>query len=106
MTEQRESLESLLSKAPHIDDNGFTQTLMTRLPARRPSLRMRALILLASTLTSCCIVMAVPGARRFLTETCIGILSGSAAVGSNLLAAGIVIGLAAWGALAAAASDA
>jgi hypothetical protein len=105
MNEQHESLESLLAKASHIDDDGFTDALMTRLPPSRPSLRMRTIILLASTVTSCSVVVAIPGARRFLAEISLGFASGSAATGSSLLAAGTVIALVVWGAMAAAASE-
>ena len=105
MNEQRESLEALLSNAPHIDDDGFTETLMAQLPPSRPSLRMRATILLASTVTSCSVVAAVPGARRFLAEISVGFVSASAATGPSLIATGIVVALVVWGALAAAASE-
>ena len=106
MNEQHESLESLLSKAAHIDDDGFTEALMIRLPPSRPSLRMRATILLAATLTSCSVVAAVPGARRLLAEISVALASGSATAGSNLLVAGIVVALVLWGAMAAASSEA
>ena len=106
MNEHREILESLLSKAPHIDDDGFTEVLMTRLPSGRPSLRMRAIILLASTVTPCSIVAAVPGARRFLAEISVGFVSGLAETGFSLLATGIVAALVVWGAMAAASSEA
>ncbi len=106
MNEQHESLESLISKAPHIDDDGFTEALMTRLPPSRPSLRMRTTILLAATLTSCSVVAAVPGVRRFLAEISVVFVSGSAAAGSSLLAAGVVVALAVWGAMADASSEA
>jgi hypothetical protein len=106
MNEQRESLELLLSKAPHIDDGGFTEALMARLPQSRPSLRMRAIILLASTVTSCSVVAAIPGARNLLAEISVGFVSGSAATGPSLIATGIVVALVVWGALAAAASEA
>ena len=106
MNEQYESLELLLSKAPHIDDDGFTEALMTRLPPSRPSLRMRTTILLATTVTSCSVVAAVPGARRFLAEMSVVFVGGSVAPGSNLLAAGIVVALVVWGAMAAASSEA
>jgi len=105
MNEHRESLESLLSKSPHIDDDGFTEALMTRLPSGRPSLRMRTIILLASTVVPCGIVAAVPGARRFLAEISVGFVSGSAATGSSLLATGIVAALVVWVAMAAASSE-
>ncbi len=106
MNEHRESLESLLSKAPHIDDDGFTEALMIRLPPGRPSLRVRAIILLASTVTSCSVVAAVPGARRFLVEISAGFVSASAETGYSLLATGIVVALVVWGAMAAASSEA
>ena len=106
MNEQRENLESLLAKAPHIDDDGFTEALMVRLPPGRPSLRMRTIVLLASTLTSCSVVAAVPGARRFLAEISVGFFNASAATGPSLIAAGIVVALVVWGAMAAASSEA
>jgi len=106
MNEQRESLESLLAKASHIDDDGFTETLMIRLPPSRPSLRMRAIILLASTVTSCSVVAAIPGARRFLAEISVGFVSASAATGSSLIATGIVVALVVWGAMTVASSEA
>ena len=105
MNEQRESLESLLAKAPHIDDDGFTEALLIRLPPGRPSLRVRTIILLASTVTSCSVVAAVPGARRFLAEISIGFVNGLAATGSSIIATGIVVALVVWGAMAAAASE-
>ena len=106
MNEQRESLESLLAKAPHIDDDGFTEALMIRLPQSRPSLRMRAIILLASTVTSCSVVAAIPGARRFLAEISVGFVSASAATGSSLIATGIVVAPVVWGAMTVASSEA
>ena len=106
MTEQRENLESLLAKAPHIDDDGFTEALMVRLPTSRPSLQMRAIILLASAVTSCGVVAAIPGARRFLAEMSVGFVSVSAATGPNLIATGIIVALVVWGAMAAASSEA
>ncbi len=105
MNEQHESLESLLSKSSHIDDDGFTEALMTRLPPSRPSLRMRTTILLTATLTSCSVVAAVPGARRFLAEMSVAFVSDSAAAGSNLLVAGIVVALVVWSAMSAASSE-
>ncbi len=106
MNEQHESLESLLSNVPHIDDDGFTEALMARLPPSRPSLRMRTTILLATTVTSCSVVAAVPGARRLLAEISVVFVSGSVTAGSNLLVAGIVVALVVWGAMAAASSEA
>ncbi len=106
MNEHRVSLESLLSKAPHIDDDGFTEAFMIRLPPGRPSLRVRAIILLASTVTSCSVVASIPGARRFLTEMSVGFVSASAATGSSLFATGAVIALVVWGAMAVASSEA
>ena len=106
MNEQRDSLESLLSNASIIDDDGFTEALMNQLPPSRPSLRMRTIILLASTVTSCSIVAAVPGARRFLAELSVGFDSGSTAAGPSLIATGIVVALVVWGVTAAASSEA
>jgi hypothetical protein len=106
MNEQRESLESLLSNVPHIDNDGFTEALMARLPPSHPSLRMRMIILLASAVTSCSVVAAVPGARRFLAEISIGFVNGLAATGYSLFATGMVVALVVWGAMAAASSEA
>jgi len=106
MNEQPDSLDSLLSKAPQIDDDGFTEAVMMRLPPGRPSLRMRAIILIASTVASCGLVAAIPAARSLLAEISVGFVSGSAATGPNLLVAGIVVALVVWGAMAAASSEA
>ena len=100
------SLESLLSKAPHMDDDGFTEAVMMRLPPGRPSLRMRAIILITSTVASGGLVAAIPAARRLLAEICAGFASVSAATGSNLLVAGVVVALVVWGAIAATSSEA
>ena len=105
MNERRESLESLLSNVPRIDDNGFTETLMARLPPSQPSLRVRMIILFASAVTSCSVVAAVPGVRHFLAEISVGFVDGLAATGSSLIATGIVAALVVWGAMAAAASE-
>ena len=105
MNEHHNSLESLLSNTPHIDDDGFTEALMIRLPPSRPSLGMRTTILLAATLTSCSVVAAVPAARRLLAEFSVAFVSDSATAGSNLFVAGIVVALVVWGAMAAASSE-
>jgi hypothetical protein len=105
VNEVSENLESLLSHAPYVEDDGFTETLLKRLPPRRPSRRIRTLILLASALASGCVVMAVPGARRLLANAAFALVGDAAAIGSNLVVAGIVIGLAVWCTLAAARSD-
>jgi len=105
MNEQRNDLEWLLSKVPHIDDDGFTEAVMAQLPPSRPSLWTRTIILLASTVMSCSIAMAIPGARRFVTDICVGLASGSAGTGSHLFTAGIVVALAVWGAMAAVESE-
>jgi hypothetical protein len=102
MTDEHERLETLLSQAPHIDDEGFTEALMSRLPARRPTLRTRAVILLASTVASCGLVAVVPGARSFLAEIGLGLLG----VGSGFFPAAAVVALLVWGAVAAATSEA
>ena len=67
---------------------------------------MRAIILLASTVTSCSVVAAIPGARRFLAEVSAGFVSALAATESGLIATGIVVALAVWGAMTAASSEA
>ena len=106
MKDRDESLDALLSQSPYIEDAGFTDALMTRLPRRHPSLRVRASVLLGSAIMSCATVAAVPGARRFLAEIGIGLFGGSAAGGANLIAIAAVVGLLIWGAAAAATSDA
>jgi hypothetical protein len=105
MKDQHESLEALLSQAPYIEDAGFTDALMSRLPRCHPSMRMRTTILLACAVTSCGAVAAVPGARRFLAEIGTGLLGGSAGGEPSLVAIAAVVGLLVWGAVAAATSE-
>jgi hypothetical protein len=106
MKDRDEELDTLLSQTPYIEDAGFTDALMSRLPRRHPSLRVRSLVLLGSAAASCAAVAAVPGARRFLAEIGIGLFSGSAAGGTNLVAIAALVALLVWGAAAAATSDA
>ena len=106
MKDHDESLDALLSHTPYIEDAGFTDALMSRLPRRHPSLRVRAIVLLGSTIASCGAVAAVPGARRFLYEIGIGLSSGAAVGEANLVAGAAVVALLIWGAAAAATSDA
>ena len=106
MKDRDENLDALLSQTPYIEDAGFTDALMRRLPRRHPSLRVRATVLLGSAIASCATVAAVPGARRFLAEIGIGLFGGSAAGGASLVAIAAVVALMVWGAVAAATSDA
>lgn len=106
MKNDDEALDALLSHTPYIEDAGFTDALMSRLPRRHPSLRVRSLVLLGSAAASCAAVAAVPGARRFLTETSVGLFGGSAAGGTSLVAVAALVALVVWGAVAAATSDA
>jgi hypothetical protein len=106
MKDRDEALDALLSQAPYIEDAGFTEALMTRLPRRHPSLRVRSLVLLGSAAVSCAAVAAVPGARRFLIEISAGLFGGSAAGGTSLVAIAALVALMVWGAVAAATSDA
>ena len=106
MKDRDENLDALLSQAPYIEDAGFTDALMSRLPRRHPSLQVRATILLGSAIASCAAVAAVPGARRFLAEIGISLFDGSAAGGANLVVMTALVGLLIWGAAAAATSDA
>jgi hypothetical protein len=106
MKDRDESLDALLSQAPYIDDAGFSDALMSRLPRRHPSLRVRAIVLLGSATLSCAAVAAVPGARRFLSEIGIGLFGSGAAWEANLVAGAAVVALMIWGAAAAATSDA
>jgi hypothetical protein len=106
MKDRDDALDTLLSQAPYIEDAGFTDALMSRLPRRHPSLRVRSLVLLGSAVASCATVAAVPGARRFLAEIGIGLFGGAAAGGANLVAVAALVALLIWGAAAAATSDA
>jgi len=104
MKDRPEDLETLLSMAPRIADDGFTDALMTRLPSSRPTLRMRSAILLGSAVASCGIAAAVPGARRVVSEIGLGLVGGAAA--PSLVVAAAVVALLVWGAVAAATSEA
>ena len=106
MKDQEESFEELLSTAPQIDDDGFTETLMLRLPPHRNISRMRTTILLVFSFTACSGVAAVPGARHFLAELVSGFASSSLAAALNPLSVAVLTALLIWGAVAAAISDA
>ncbi len=106
MKNDDEALDALLSHTPYIEDAGFSDALMRRLPRRHPSLRLRSLILLGSAITSCAAVAAVPGARRFLAEIAIAPFGGLVTGGANLIAVAALVVLLIWGAAAAATSDA
>jgi hypothetical protein len=106
MKDREENLEKLLSAAPQIDDNGFTENLMLRLPPQRDILRIRTTILLAFSFAACAIVAAVPGARQFLAEFVSGFASSSVVADLSLLTTAVLTALLIWGAVAAATSDA
>jgi hypothetical protein len=106
MKDRPEDLETLLSMAPHVADDGFTDALMTRLPPSRPTLRMRSAILLGSAVASCGIAAAIPGARRIVSEIGFGLVGGSAVTAPSLFVAAAVVALLVWGAVAAALSEA
>ena len=106
MMDRHDELETLLSLAPHVDDEGFTERVMAQLPARAPTLRTRTAILLASTVASCGVVALVPGARQLLVDISLGLAGSSAATGPGLVAAAAVVALLVWGAVAAASSEA
>jgi hypothetical protein len=105
MKDQDESLESLLSLTPQIDDAGFTESVMHRLPPRRDLQRIRSASLLAAAFTSCAIVAAIPGARRFIADFGHGFADTSIVSGLSLLSAGAVAALLIWGALTAVTSE-
>jgi hypothetical protein len=106
MKDHREDLEALLVRTPHLDDDGFTEALMARLPARRHTLRMRTAIPLACALASCAAVAAVPGARRLLAEIGLALVGGVGTPGPSPFAVAAVVAVLVWGAVAAAASEA
>ena len=106
MKEQEEHFEKLLSMTPPIDDDGFTENLMLRLPPHRNISRMRTTILLVFSFTACSGVAAVPGARHFLAELVSGFASSSPATALNPLSVAVITGLLIWGGVAAAISDA
>ena len=106
MKDREKNLEKLLSAAPQIDDDGFTENLMLQLPPQRDILRIRATMLLAFTFAACGIVAAVPGARHFLVEFVSGFASSSVVADLSLLTTAVLAALLIWGAVAAATSDA
>ena len=106
MNDREENLEKLLSTAPPIDDDGFTENLMLRLPPQRDILRIRTTLLLAFTFAACAIVVAVPGARHFLAELVSGFSSSSVVADLSLLTTAVLAALLIWGAVAAAISEA
>jgi len=106
MKDLAENFEKLLSMTPSIDDDGFTESVMLRLPPRRDLLRFRTALLLAFTCVGCGIVTAIPGARHLLTGFVSGFASGSVIANLSLLTIAVLAALLAWGAVAAATSDA
>lgn len=113
MSEQRDHLETLLSKAPYIADEGFTEEVMGRAPCRRASLRTRTAVQIAAMIFSCGIVLLVPGVRRLLVEFDFAFIGSAFVAGSGALtiAFSAVLMVAAsaalmvWIAVAAASSD-
>ena len=105
MRDRHEDLETLLARTARLDDEGFTAAVMARLPARRLGLRMRTAILLASALTSCGGVAAVPGARRLLAEIGLALVGADGMPGPSLIPVLAVVAVLIWGALAAATSE-
>ena len=59
----------LREAAPYLDDNGFTRSVVQKLPARRRNLQMvRATILLLATLVASALAYVLSGGGRFVTE--------------------------------------
>ena len=56
MNDRDENFEKLLSMTSRINDDGFTEALMLRLPRHRDMLRMRTTSLLVSAFVACGIV--------------------------------------------------
>ncbi|HEY5658059.1 MAG TPA: hypothetical protein VIY27_09740 [Myxococcota bacterium] len=106
MTLRDEDLDALLSRTPYIEDAGFTDALLRQLPRSRPSLRVRAIVQLASAAGSCAVVAAVPGARRLVAELGTGVLGGAVSNGADLVVIATLAALLIWGAVAAVASEA
>jgi len=106
MKDQDENFERLLSLTPQIDDHGFTEALMLRLPPRRDILRIRSIILASFAFAACGIVTVVPGARYFLAEVGHGFAGSSLVGGLSLPTVAVVSVLLLWGAVAAATSEA
>lgn len=106
MMDRTDDLETLLSATPHVADDGFTDALMARLPARRPTVRVRSAILLGAAVASCGIAAAVPGARRIVSEMGFALVGSSPAAVPSLLVTAAVVALLVWGAVAAANSEA
>ena len=106
MTDLEENFEKLLALTPPIDDDGFTESLMLRLPPRRDLLRLRTTLLLAFAFVGCGIVTAIPGARHFLAELVSGFANSSLIANLSLLTIAVLAALLVWGAVTAAISDA
>ncbi len=106
MKDREENFEKLLSMSPPIDDDGFTENLMLRIPPRRDILRIRTTVLLAFTFAACGIVAAIPGARHFLAEFVSGFALTALLANLSLLTITVLAALLIWGAVAAATSDA
>ena len=106
MTEQPDGLERLLAQTPQIDDDGFTEALMARLPARRPAPWMRAAIPIAASVLACGAVATVPGARELAAGIGVALAGSATGSGGNPLVIAGVMALLVGGAVAAASSEA
>jgi hypothetical protein len=105
MKEQDDRLEAWLAHTPQIDDGGFTEALMARLPARRPALWMRAAIPIAASIVSCGVAAALPGARELAVEVGLALAGSATAPGANPLVIAGLMALLVAGAVAAGASE-
>lgn len=106
MKDQHDSLETLLAHTPQIDDDGFSEALMARLPARRPTLWMRTAIPITASAVSCGVAAAVPAARELAVEIGLALASSATASGTNLLVIAGVVTLLGIGAVAAVSTEA
>ena len=106
MRDREEDFEQLLSLTPELDDDGFTENLMLRLPARRNFERVRIALMLAFSFAGCGIAASVSGARHFLVELVSGFASIPVVANLSLLTVCVVAALLIWGAVAAATSEA
>jgi len=103
--DREEAFEQLLSSTPQLDDDGFTEALMQRLPPRRKFWDLRSTVLLGSAAVAGGIVAAVPGARQVLIEGGVGFAGGSVVAGLSLFSVAAIGMLLVWGVIAAATSE-
>ncbi len=114
-------LEQLLSAPPYLDDDGFTERVMARLPEARDSARSRRSVVLAvSTCAALVGAVILPGSQvaiaavRDLLEPLLAtpldpVRSGAAlmSLGTTALAIhGVVLAMIVWGAVALARGEA